>query len=98
VMRYPRMLKRSRLTPDEIARHVKLVQRIGRILNNFDATPVPPISDPNDVHVVQAAVCANADYLCTLDQHFFEPPVVAFCADHGVTVITDVDLLDKLRQ
>jgi predicted nucleic acid-binding protein len=60
--------------------------------------PIPPISDPNDIHVVQAAICAKADYLCTLDRHFFEAPVVAYCADRGVTVISDVELLKKLRQ
>ena len=60
--------------------------------------PVPPIRDPDDIHVVQAAIRGKADYLCTLDQHFFEAPVVAFCADRGVTVISDIDLLKKLRQ
>ena len=60
--------------------------------------PTPPIRDPNDVHVVQAAICGKAEYLCTLDQHFFEDAVVSFCADRGVTVISDIDLLKKLRR
>ena len=96
-MRYPRMIKSSGLSPEGVSEYVELVKASAQMLTIFDA-PIPPIRDPNDVHVVQAAICAKADYLCTLDQHFFEAPVVAFCADRGITVISDLELLKKLRQ
>jgi putative PIN family toxin of toxin-antitoxin system len=96
-MRYPRMVKHSGLSPREITEYVASVKRSTDMLTIFSA-PIPPISDPDDVHVIQAAICGKADFLCTLDKHFFEEPVPDFCADRGITVITDIDLLKKVRQ
>jgi len=35
--------------------------------------------------------------LCTLDRHFRQPLVRAYCATYGIRVLTDVDLLVELR-
>jgi len=35
----------------------------------------PPIRDPNDLYVLQARVSGKVNYLCTLDEHFNEPPM-----------------------
>ena len=96
-MRYPRLRRQSKLSELEIDAHIAWLEARAQIVQIFDA-PIPPIRDPNDIHIVQAAICASAEYLCTLDKHFFEEPTVAFCADRGVTVISDIDLLKKLRQ
>jgi hypothetical protein len=42
-------------------------------------------------------VVANAAFLCTLDRHLRTPSVVNYCAAHGIEVISDVDLLRRLR-
>jgi predicted nucleic acid-binding protein len=62
-----------------------------------DETVAPPIRDPDDIHVIQMAVAGQADYLCTLDAHFYDPTVLAFCLSKGVRVITDVELLRLIR-
>jgi hypothetical protein len=36
--------------------------------------------------------------LCTVDKHFYEPNVLAFCARHGIQLMTDVELLRFLRK
>jgi predicted nucleic acid-binding protein len=97
VMRYPRIVKQSGLSPAGIADYVAALRASATKVGLINA-PTPPISDLDDVHVIQAAICGAADFLCTLDKHFFEEPVPAFCADRGITVITDVDLLNKIRQ
>jgi predicted nucleic acid-binding protein len=97
VMRYPRILRQSRLSSSAIDAYLRTLRRFMRFPRMLDS-PTPPISDLDDAHVIQAAICRMADFLCTLDKHFFEEPVLAFCADRGITVITDVDLLNKIRQ
>ena len=57
-----------------------------------------PIRDPNDLHVLQAGVSGKVDYLCTLDEHFKETPVVTFCSEREITVVSDLDLLRLIRQ
>jgi predicted nucleic acid-binding protein len=60
----------------------------------------PPIvlKDANDDPVVYTAVAGQADILCTVDKHFYEPDVFAFCSRQGIQLMTDVELLHLLRQ
>ena len=54
--------------------------------------------DPDDDPVIQTAVVAAADVLCTLDGHFYKDEnVKAYCAQRGITIVTDVALLRELR-
>jgi predicted nucleic acid-binding protein len=64
---------------------------------DVDETIVPPIRDPKDIPIVQTAISGKAGYLCTLDAHFYETSVVTFCSKHGVTVLSDLDLLRLVR-
>lgn len=59
-------------------------------------TPVV-LSDPNDDPVIYAAVAGKANVLCTLDQHFFDPDVARFAKGYGIQIVTDVELLSRLR-
>ena len=63
----------------------------------IDETITPPIRDPNDIHILQTAISGKAEYLCTLDQHFYETLVVAFCSNRDITIISDLDLLRLVR-
>ena len=54
-----------------------------------------PIRDANDIHVIQAALMALADVLCTYDRDFFEPPAREFLANCGITVLTELGALDR---
>jgi putative PIN family toxin of toxin-antitoxin system len=96
-LRDPRVARHFGLSGEDISEYLDFLED-STFMADLDSALRPPIRDPKDVHVVQAAICANADYLCTLDKHFFEEPILAFCADRGVTVISDIDLLKKLRQ
>jgi putative PIN family toxin of toxin-antitoxin system len=61
------------------------------------ATTIVP-HDPKDDAVVLTAVGGHADVICTLDSHLHEPSVKAFCSQHGIRVLTDIELLAELRK
>ena len=96
VLYYPRLRQRSNLTSREIAVYLSFLAAAAQIVQ-VDEALTPPIRDPQDVHVLQTALAGNAQYLCTLDQHFYDCPVVAFCSERGLSMISDVDLLALIR-
>ena len=96
VLYYPRLLKRFALTETEITQFVAFLAGAAEIVE-VDETVAPPIRDPKDIHVVHTAIGGKADYICTLDEHFYETPVVTFCSERGLTVISDLDLPRLVR-
>jgi hypothetical protein len=48
--------------------------------------------------VVYTAVAGKAEVLSTLDQDFFEARVIDFCREYGISVLTDVLLLERLSR
>lgn len=96
VLHYPRLRELLRLTEGEIREHLELIRRVSDLVDAVVAEPVV-LSDPDDDFVVYTAVAGRADALCTLDQHFYQPEVAAFCSRHRIAVVSDVDLLHRLR-
>ena len=54
-------------------------------------------ADPDDDPIIKTAINGMADVLCTLDRHLRNKGVRAYCAQHGIVVLTDVELLDQLQ-
>ncbi len=96
VLHYPRLLNRFSLTEIEITQFFALLVTSAEIVE-ADDTIAAPIRDPNDLHILQTAISGKVDYLCTLDEHFYEAKVVAFCSNWGIKVISDLDLLRLIR-
>ncbi len=96
VLHYPRLLKRFALSGVEITQFVAFLAASSEIVE-IDETITPPIRDPQDIHILQTAISGKAEYLCTLDQHFYETPVVAFCSNRDIAIISDLDLLHLVR-
>ena len=96
VLHYPRLVKRFALTGAEITAFVAFLAASADVVE-VDEALMPPIRDPKDVHIVQTAVSGKAEYLCTLDEHFYETPVVEFCSERGIQVISDLNLLRLVR-
>jgi putative PIN family toxin of toxin-antitoxin system len=97
VLHYPRLVKRFGLSEEDILQFVAFLSDWGIVVVP-DEKIVPPIRDPKDVHVIQTAISGQSEYLCTLDEHFHEEPVVAFCAEHGTVIIRDPELLWLIRE
>jgi predicted nucleic acid-binding protein len=55
-------------------------------------------SDPDDDPVILTAVRGQADVLCTLDRHLYDPKVRAYCTQRNIDVLTDTELLQQLRR
>jgi len=97
VLAYPRLQKLWRLSLQDIQEHVQFLIRISEVVHPIIGAPVV-LKDPNDDPVVYVAVFGKADALCTLDQDLFAPEVVAFCRQRGVSILTDVELLQTLMR
>jgi hypothetical protein len=47
--------------------------------------------------VIATAVQAESQVICTLDRHLRTPAVIQYCQQRGIEVLTDVELLDRLK-
>jgi predicted nucleic acid-binding protein len=66
----------------------------------IDPLSVPQIvaADPTDDFILATAAAGRADVVVTLDKHFDDPAVRAFCAAHGIRILDDQALLAELRR
>ena len=66
------------------------------------ATPANPpawvAADPDDNVVIATAIAGRAGVLCTLDRHLRQNQVAELLRQSGIDVVTDVELLDRLRK
>lgn len=92
------MRRTHRLRDEEIDAYVRDIQMAILVVT------VPPLAveatvpgDPNDDPIVATAVLAKARYLCTLDRHLHHEAVIGYCADRGIEVVNDVEMLHRLR-
>ena len=90
------MTKRNRLGPSEIA----------AFLNDLDAggdkvtpaeVPLDLLQDSDDLPVLGTAVASAAQVLCTRDLGFYEESVRGFCAERSLEVLSDLELLARLK-
>jgi hypothetical protein len=55
------------------------------------------LSDPADDPVLYTAATGNAEILSTLNvRHFAATRVQQFCSEHGIRILTDVEVLQEL--
>ncbi len=92
---YPRLQKLWRLSLQDIQEHVQLLVEVSELVHPIMEVRVV-LGDSNDDPVIYTAVSGKADALCTLDSDFFEPGVVAFCRRQGISILNDVELLQRL--
>jgi putative PIN family toxin of toxin-antitoxin system len=97
-LRYPRLRRMHGLSDAEIDVAIKAVHACAEIAPLGDESSIPSVStDRDDDFILATAVAAKADVLCTLDRHLRAEPVVDYCRENGITVLSDVELLSQLR-
>jgi putative PIN family toxin of toxin-antitoxin system len=96
VLRYPRLRKLYPLTENEISEHIERLRARSDLVDPVVHTPVV-LADPNDDPVIYTAVAGRADVLCAMDRDFYTAAVVTFCQEHGIEIMSDVELLQKIR-
>ncbi len=98
VLRYERVRRIHGMSDEVIDQFLQDLQAASLIVElPTDSLVVGVTADPDDDPIIATAMAASADVLCTLDRHLRTPAVVNYCAEHGVEVITDVELLERLR-
>ena len=97
VVRKPDMMLLHRKTEDDVYGFATRLQRTAEMVL-LNPLLTGPIRDHNDIIVLQTALSGSADSICTLDRDFSAPPASDFLAHRGIAVLTDVQLLQRLRQ
>ena len=97
VLKYPRVQNIYALSDAEIRQHVEYLRTFAEIVAPAEGPPVV-LKDPDDDPVIYTAIAGAADVICTLDRHFYDPNVIAFCSRQGIRILDDVELLHTLRQ
>jgi putative PIN family toxin of toxin-antitoxin system len=94
---YPQVKALFHLSPAEILEYIEYLESVAEIVDPKVTEPVI-LRDPNDDPVLYTAVVGKANVLCTLDRHFYDPPVLAFCRMRDIRVMNDVELLLHLNR
>ena len=97
VLRKPGLILLHGKTEDDIYGFVVRLQHYVQMVS-LNPLLTGPVRDTNDVIVLQTALSGAADTICTLDRDFSTPPASEFLAQRGIAVLTDVQLLQRLRQ
>lgn len=96
VLRYPRLQARYNLTETDLYDYIQFLRQ-----NLEFVTPDPslavPIRDPADIAVVQTAIAGEVEFICTVDNDFYDPAITHFLSQAGITVLNDVALMQMLR-
>ena len=98
VLAYPRVQALHQLTDAECLEFVQSLHDAAEVIVVDDAQSLSVSPDPDDDPVIQTAVQGKANVLCTLDRHLRQEVVQDYCRQHGIDVLTDIELLEVLRK
>ena len=96
VLTYPRLLKRSGLTSNDIAEYLEDLAALCRLVVP-EAVPEIVLRDPTDAAILGTALAEKADVLCTRDADLLEESVQRFCAANGIRAMTDLQFIETFR-
>ena len=97
VLRYPRVRKIHGLSDTEIEDFVRSIQLVALVVEVDAAKSLRITRDKNDDPVIETALRAKANYLCSIDKDIGAKEVVDHCKAVGVEVVTDTTLIEILR-
>jgi putative PIN family toxin of toxin-antitoxin system len=96
VLRYPRLMAVHEENEEAIYNFTGWLRDAAEIVA-LNPLSRAPIRDRNDIFVLQTALSGEADVLCTGDRDIFGPPASIFLASCGIDVLTDAQLMGKLK-
>ena len=93
---YPRLQALWPLTPEDIPEYTQALDDLAEMVQPGSVSTAV-IKDPNDDPVIGTAILGRADFLCTLDRHFYTSQVLDFLGKYRIEVMNDLQLLERLR-
>ena len=93
VLRYDRVRQMHGLDDEGISAYTQQIEAAALVVTVSTIASFTVPHDPDDTPVIAAAVKGQAEVICTLDRHLYNPAVQAHCSQHGIRIMTDVDLL-----
>jgi uncharacterized protein len=96
VLRYPRLAAIHGQSEEAIYSFTGWLRDAAEIIA-LNPLTVAPIRDRNDIFVLQTALRGEADVLCTSDRDFFAPPASIFLASCGIAVLTDAQMMRRIK-
>jgi putative PIN family toxin of toxin-antitoxin system len=96
VLRYPRLTMVHGQNDEAIYNFTGWLRDAAEVIA-LNSLALAPIRDRNDIFVLQTALRGEVDVLCTGDRDFFEPPASIFLVSVGIAVLTDVQLMRRLK-
>ena len=98
VLRYERVRRIHGMSDQVIDQFLQDLQTASLMVEPTpDETIAVVVADPDDDQILATAIAASADILCTLDRHLRKPAVVSHCQQNGITILGDVELLERLK-
>ena len=97
VLAYPRVEMRWKLRPRETEEYLQILASVSEVVAPPSGRAIVLKDVDDDPIIIYTAVAGRADVLCTLDAHFYEESVRSFCAQKGIKIMDDVELLHLIR-
>jgi putative PIN family toxin of toxin-antitoxin system len=95
---YDRVRRMHQLTEAGVDEYVESIKSGAIVIPLPDPVPRVVPHDPDDDMIVATAVAGQVDALCTRNRHLFHESVVAYCGQHAIHVMNDLELLARLQE
>ena len=97
ILTYPRLLKRSGLSPSDV---VEYLENLGQIacLVTPEQVPEKLLRDPTDGPILGTALAGQAELLCTRDADLLAENVKRCAAAKGIRMLTDLEFLKTFSE
>ncbi len=96
VLRYDRVRKLHRMQDSEIEVFIDNL-RLSCLIVEPQKSTTAISTDCDDDWVIATAIQAESQVICTLDRHLRTPAVISYCAFRGIEVLSDTELLRRLK-
>jgi uncharacterized protein len=98
ILSYDRVRRMHQLSDEGINAFIESVESGATVVSLPNPLPRVVPHDPDDDVVVASAIAGGAEALCTRNRHLFHENVVAYCRQHLIEVMDDLELLARMRE